>query len=135
MVCEPSCRGYSRIVGPGEIGSERAEPGVEVITFSGEHDLNTAPELRDKLAAVIRDRVPVVVDLSGAAFVDSSILGTLVDARRQAEDREVGFAVAFTGGAQPVERVLEVTGLDSTLPVHPTRAAAIEAAHAGRPAG
>jgi anti-sigma B factor antagonist len=106
-----------------------------VITLSGEHDLNTAPELRDKLATSIRDRVPVVVDLSGAAFIDSSILGALLDARRQAEDGKVGFAVAFTGGAQSVERVLEVTGLDSTLPVHQTRATAIEAAHARLPAG
>jgi anti-sigma B factor antagonist len=120
-------------MGPGEIASERADSGVAVITFSGEHDLNTAPELRGRLAAAIEDRVPVVVDLSGAAFVDSSILGAMLDARRQAHERGLGFSVALSDGAQPVRRVLEVTGLDSTLPVHPSRAAAIEEAHAGPP--
>jgi len=104
-----------------------------VITFSGEHDLNTAPELRDQLGSAIRDGGAVVVDLSGAAFIDSSILGALLDARREAVDAGCGFAVALSGGAQPVERVLEVTGLNSTLPVHPTQAAAVEAARAGPP--
>jgi anti-sigma B factor antagonist len=117
-------------MGPGEIASERAEPGVTLITFSGEHDLNTAPDLREELQTAIADGIPIVVDLSGAAFIDSSILGAVLDARRQAEERKLGFAVALSDGAQPVERVLEVTGLSSTLPVHPTRAAAIKAAQA-----
>lgn len=102
-----------------------------MITLSGEHDLNTAPEFREQLTTAIRDPGPVVIDLSGAAFIDSSILGALLDARREAFDAGRGFAVALSGGAQPVARVLEVTGLSSTLPVHATRAAAIEAAHAG----
>ena len=99
-----------------------------MITFSGEHDLNTAPDLRERLLSAIGDRTPIVVDFSGAAFIDSSILGAVLDARRSARDAGLGFAVALYEGAQPVARVLEVTGLDSTLPVHQTRAAAIEAA-------
>ncbi len=104
-----------------------------MITFSGEHDLNTAPELRGRLAAALEERVPVVVDFSGAAFIDSSILGAVLDARQQARERGLGFAVALSDGAQPVQRVIEVTGLDSTLPVHSSRAAAIDEAHAGPP--
>jgi anti-sigma B factor antagonist len=115
-------------MGPGEIATERAAPGVTVITFSGEHDLNTAPDLRERLTIAIGERTPIVVDFSGAAFIDSSILGAVLDARRSAQDAGLGFAVALYEGAQPVARVLEVTGLDSTLPVHQTRAAAIEAA-------
>ena len=118
-------------MGPGEIASERADPGVAVITFSGEHDLNTAPELRGRLAAALEERVPVVVDFSGAAFIDSSILGAVLDARQQARERGLGFALS--DGAQPVQRVIEVTGLDTTLPVYPSRSAAIEEAHAGPP--
>lgn len=120
-------------MGPGEIASERADPGVAVITFSGEHDLNTAPELRGRLAAALEERVPVVVDFSGAAFIDSSILEAVLDARQQARERGLGFAVALSDGAQPVQRVIEVTGLDTTLPVYPSRSAAIEEAHAGPP--
>lgn len=120
-------------MGPGEIALERANRGVAVITFSGEHDLSTAPELRERLEAEIEGGNPVVVDLSGAAFIDSSILGAVLDARRRAHAGGLGFAVALSEGAAPVERVLEVTGLHSTLPVHPSRAAAIDAAEAGPP--
>jgi anti-sigma B factor antagonist len=117
----------------GAIASEREEPGVAVITFSGEHDLHTTPDLRHKLAAEIEDGFAVVVDLSGAAFVDSSILGAILDARRRALDAGIGFEVALNHGAQPVERVLDVTGLRSSLPAHSTRAAAIESARSGPP--
>ena len=105
-----------------------------MVTFSGEHDLNTAPELRDQLAGAIAGETPVVVDLSGAAFIDSSIIGAVLDARREAHEKGLGFAVALSQGAQPVARVLEVTNLTSTLPVHPTRDAAVEEARSGAPA-
>ena len=61
--------------------------------------------------------MPVVGDLSGAAFVDSSILGAVLDARRQAHERGLGFAVALSDGAQPVQRVLEVTGMTAVFPI------------------
>jgi anti-sigma B factor antagonist len=120
-------------MGPGEILLDRGDPGVTVITFSGEHDLNTAPELRERLAGAIGDRRAVVVDLSGAAFIDSSIIGALLDARREARDRGIGFAIALSDGARPVAHVLEVTGLTSTLPVHPSREAALDEARSGPP--
>ena len=63
--------------------------------------------------------------------MDSSILGAVLDARRRARDAGVAFEVALNDGAQPVERVLDVTGLRASLPVHATRAAAIEAAGSG----
>jgi anti-sigma B factor antagonist len=106
---------------------------VAVITFSGEHDLNTAPELRERLSAALEDGSPIVVDLSGAAFIDSSIIGAVLDARREAHERGLGFAVALSGGAQPVERVLEVTNLTATLPVHGSREDAVVEARSGAP--
>ena len=105
-----------------------------MVTFSGEHDLNTAPELRARLAEVIAGGRPIVVDLSGAAFIDSSIIGAVLDARREAHAKQLGFAVSLSQGAQPVARVLEVTYLTSTLPVHSTRDAAVEEALSGAPA-
>jgi anti-sigma B factor antagonist len=119
-------------MGPGEISIDHVDGGVAVITFSGEHDLNTAPELRDRLNEAIEAGQTLVVDLSGATFIDSSIIGALLDARRHAKERALGFEVALAGGAQPVERVLEVTGLTSTLPVHETQERALEEARSNR---
>lgn len=104
-----------------------------VITFSGEHDLNTVPELRERLGEAVTSGDPVVVDLSGAEFIDSSVIGALLDARRDAHADGNGFAVALNGGAAPVERVLSVTNLTTTLPVHSTRDEAVEEARSGAP--
>jgi anti-sigma B factor antagonist len=107
---------------------------VALITFTGEHDLHTAPALRERLTDALDRGAGVVVDLSGAAFIDSSILGAVMDARRNAEGRGLGFAVSVSNGARPVERVLDVTGLRSTLPVHASREDAIAAALKAEPA-
>jgi anti-sigma B factor antagonist len=115
----------------GEIALERTDGGLAVISISGEHDLNTAPKLRSELESLIDSGEPVLVDLSPASFVDSSILGVLVSARAQADDKGTGFAVVHSaaGGGGAVARVLDITGLRKELPVHEDRDTA--AAHAG----
>ena len=72
-----------------------------------------------------------MVDLSAATFVDSSILGAILDARRNAGEAELGFAVTHSGGNDAVGRVLEITGLRTELPVHSVREEAMEAASNG----
>jgi anti-sigma B factor antagonist len=96
--------------------------------MTGEHDLSTAPMLRQRLDRLITDGVPIVVDLSPATFVDSSILGVILDARRRAEEGGLGFAVSHSNGADPVGRVLDITGLRNELPVHGGREDAATAA-------
>lgn len=89
-----------------------------MLAITGEHDLSTAPVLRQRLDGLIADGGPIVVDLSPATFVDSSILGVILDARRRAEADGLGFAVSHANGADPVGRVLDITGLRNELPVH-----------------
>jgi anti-sigma B factor antagonist len=115
----------------GEIALDRTEAGLAVLSIRGEHDLNTAPELRRRLREAIENAGAVVVDLSPATFVDSSILGAILDARRGADDAGLGFAVAHGGGNDSVSRVLEVTGLRAELPVHSERDEAMVAASNG----
>jgi len=112
----------------GEVGLERNDEGYTVVAINGEHDLSTAPGLRFHLRQLIADGDPVVVDLSAATFIDSSILGTLLQARKDAGEAGVGFAVAQAEGAEAVSRVLEITGLRRDLPVHPSRDEATEQA-------
>ena len=105
----------------GEVGLERNDEGYTVVAINGEHDLSTAPGLRSQLRQLIADGDPVIVDLTAATFIDSSILGTLLQARKDAGEAGVGFAVAQAEGAEAVSRVLEITGLRRDLPVHPSR--------------
>jgi anti-sigma B factor antagonist len=111
---------------------DRSDDAV-VVVLRGEHDVYTAPSLRDQFSSVLDERRPLVVDLTPATFIDSSILRVLLEARRQAEDEGLGFAIALGNGEAPgVRRILEVTGLISVFPVLFAREAALEAAKSGQ---
>jgi anti-sigma B factor antagonist len=112
----------------GEIDLERTDNGIAIVSISGEHDLNTAPQLRQRLEEQIDAGGGVVVDLTNASFVDSSILGVILEGARRSADTGVGFAVMQADGAQAVSRVLEITGLRAELPVHASREEALVAA-------
>jgi anti-sigma B factor antagonist len=116
-----SNRGSFAGVRTGELAIERTDSGVAVLTISGEHDLSTAPILRRRLEGLLDEGTAVVVDLSPATFVDSSILGVILDSRRRAATAGIGFAIVHANGADAVDRVLEVTGLRAELPVHASR--------------
>jgi len=110
----------------GEVRRESGGDDIEIVMLQGEHDLGTLPEVKEALEAAGEGQA-LIIDLSPATFVDSSILGAILDARRLAGEAGRGFAVASDGSSEPVRRVLEVTGLAEELPVYPTREAALEA--------
>ena len=92
---------------------------VTVVVVEGEHDIYTAPALRERLDQAL-DAKPagVVVDLSAATFLDSSILGALLEARRQALEKGSGYVVCLGESPEPgVQRILEITGLVPVFPV------------------
>jgi anti-sigma B factor antagonist len=126
---------YFADVRTGELALERTDAGLAVLTISGEHDLSTAPKLRRRLDSLLDEGARTVIDLSPATFIDSSILGVILDGRRRAADREVGFAIVHSNGADAVDRVLRVTGLRAELPVHARREDAFSAilGSAGKP--
>jgi anti-sigma B factor antagonist len=122
-----SNRGISAGVRTGELALERKDHGLAVLTISGEHDLSTAPNLRRRIDGLLDEGVATVVDLSAATFIDSSILGVILDGRRRAAETNIGFAVSRSNGSDAVDRVLEVTGLRAELPVHAHREEAVVA--------
>jgi anti-sigma B factor antagonist len=128
--------GYSDPVATGSIALTESRSGVKLLTVHGEHDLYTAPRLRQQLDALLDSRTNVIVDLTGATFVDSSILGALLNARQRAIEEGCGFAVCLQSGTEPsVRRIFEMTGLVATLPVLETVEEAEQAASAGPPEG
>ena len=131
----PSERGISAGVRTGELALERNDAGLAVLTISGEHDLSTAPLLRRRIDNLLDEGTATVIDLSPATFIDSSILGVILDSRRRASDAGIGLAIVHANGAEAVDRVLDVTGLRAELPVHARREEAFsEALGSGEPA-
>jgi anti-sigma B factor antagonist len=112
-------------------------PGdVVLVVVEGEHDIYTAPTLRERLDEALGRGGGIVVDLTGATFVDSSVLGALLDSRRRALEAGQGFVVCIGHTVEPgVQRILDITGLVPVLPVLQGREQAIEQARSsGSPA-
>jgi anti-sigma B factor antagonist len=94
-----------------------------VLSLAGELDLADAPALRDALRGAV-ERAPkrLVVDLTEVTFVDSTILGALVEARSALG----GDAFALAAPGPEVRRALEVSGLDRHFAVHERVESAID---------
>ena len=104
------------------------EGAVAVVRLSGEQDLSLSHDLTDTLGRLIETGQSVVVDLAGATFVDSSILRSLVEGARWADDAEVGYVVYLPNieTTFAVRRVVELTGLEDAIPIVDDRAMALE---------
>ena len=100
-----------------EVRSPR--PDAVVVVLGGEHDLFSADSLQQTFDDSLADSDHLIVDLSGAEFIDSTIVGVLVQAKKKADERERKFTVVL-GTAPAVERILDVTGVLALFDVVPT---------------
>jgi anti-sigma B factor antagonist len=102
---------------------EPANGRATVVSLSGELDLSTVPRLQTCLQEHQRAGAAVIVDLSQVTFIDSSGIGALI---RAFKDSENGRRLLTVIAADTqVERVLQVSGVDKTLPLFGDRAAAL----------
>jgi anti-sigma B factor antagonist len=89
-----------------------------VITLRGESDAYVAPRIRSDLAAALGAEAPLVVDLTQATFIDSTIVGILLESLADCEKRERPLLLLLPEDAAPeVHRLFEITGLNALLPV------------------
>ncbi len=101
---------------PFKVHSEQRQ-GALVIQVEGELDMNTAPELERQLEAPLSaPDSNLLIDLSRCEFIDSTGIALIVRAWQALDDR---FSICGIG--DQVKRVLDVTGLESTIPTHPSR--------------
>jgi anti-sigma B factor antagonist len=95
------------------------QPNIALVVLAGEHDLYSEDELRERFEQALARCDHLIVDLSAAEFIDSTIIAVLVQTMRSATDLERKFNVVL-GTAPAVERILEITGLIPLLGVVPT---------------
>ena len=107
-----------------EVRSPR--PHAALVVLGGEHDLNSADQLRETFNQSLAHCDHLIVDLSATEFIDASTIGVLLEARQQAIERDRKFSVVL--GTEPiVERLLEVSGVLPLLDVVPTVERALDA--------
>lgn len=94
----------------------------------GELDLSTAPELEGPLEQALESgEGSVLIDLSECEFIDSTGIALIVRAWQRLAGGENGRALVICTENDQVRRVLDITGLELSIPVHTTRDEAIAA--------
>ena len=119
------------IPAPFEASAAQLEDGVRVVEVRGELDLGTAPQLEGPLEEAIADAgTSVLIDLSACDFIDSTGIALIVRAWQRVSqdgngDGSRGFVLCSQN--EQVRRVLEITGLELSIPIHRSRDEALAA--------
>jgi anti-sigma B factor antagonist len=98
------------------------EQDAAVLTAQGELDAYAAPDLDSGLEQAATPG-PFVADLSRVSFMDSTALGVVVRAFKDASARGVAARVVLPEGA--ARRIFEITTLDRVLPLADSPATAL----------
>jgi anti-sigma B factor antagonist len=110
-----------------ETVDEASTGGLGVVVAGGEIDYAASPLLRERIGRHIKAGTRhLVIDLSGATFIDSTAIGVLLAA--------VGSLHAACGGTlvvvcvdERVLKILEISGLQAAIAVYRTREDALSA--------
>jgi anti-sigma B factor antagonist len=97
-----------------------------VFSLEGEIDLHVSPAITEALTAMIKKRPQrMVIDLSGATYIDSSGLAVLIVAMREVE--AYGGKIFLASLNETVRSVFESSRLDQTFRIFPDVDAALAA--------
>ena len=114
-------------VSTGRIDVSCYDTDITVIALAGEHDLSTSDGIWRELELALRARQVVIVDLSDAEFIDSSVIHQIMKADKLARSEGTRVTLQLEN-APVVQRVLQVTGLERYLVIAHSRELAIAAA-------
>jgi anti-sigma B factor antagonist len=114
---------------PFEVESEELEGGIRAFTVRGELDMNTAPELEQRLKSVLADPTSsIVLDLCECEFIDSTGIALIVRAWQRL-DRGAGGEgqgrVVLCSHNHQVRRLLKITGVENSISMHEQRDSAL----------
>jgi anti-anti-sigma factor len=74
--------------------------------------------------------MPVLIDLTECEFIDSTGIAMIVRAWQQLDgDKERPGRLVISNRNDQVQRVLEISGLNLSIPIHPSRDAGLAALH------
>jgi anti-sigma B factor antagonist len=96
------------------ITDRQLDGDTHVVAVTGEIDLFTAPEFKQRVSAPIdAGRTNVIVDLTATTFIDSSSLGVLIGAHRRLKLRGGSLVVVCDNPA--IVKTFKITGLDGVF--------------------
>ncbi len=107
-----------------ELDEDDVDEHVTVVDVRGEIHVSTASEFSRRLGGALeRGRRLVVLDLTGVEFIDSTGMGVLLGGLRDVSRRGGRLVLALANPT--VLRLFEITRLDDTFDIVPTREEAL----------
>jgi anti-sigma B factor antagonist len=91
----------------------KEERGKQIVELRGEIDLESSPKARQVLLKVVDQGKPILVELSGVSYMDSSGIASLVEAYQKAKKKGAEFALVNVNPS--VLRVLNLARLDKVF--------------------
>ena len=93
--------------------SETAE--IDAISLEGDFDMANAPAFDEEVDRALEGGKELILDLSEATFIDSTIINALFRATQAAGEKEQAIVLQL-GTAAIVERALELVEIERLLP-------------------
>jgi anti-sigma B factor antagonist len=87
-----------------------------IVMVSGDLDLGSAPALESAVSELAPLDHPLVIDLGGVGFIDSSGLRSLLAINQVVVDAG-GAPVTLAGGTPATKRLIELTGIDRVFTI------------------
>ncbi|MGW1966539.1 STAS domain-containing protein [Streptomyces sp. NPDC001935] len=103
--------------------AETSASDIRVLALSGEIDADNVGLLRQALEIDVNGPARLVLDFSAVNFMDSSGISVLAAARGDATS--VGGWLRMVSLTAPVQRVVEIVGLDTIISCYPTLSQAL----------
>jgi anti-sigma B factor antagonist len=112
------------VASPGQVDIrlEQLPGGEGLARIRGELDLATVPEL-ERIVGDASATNLLILDLTDCTFLDSSAVRVLLETAAKVERAGGGLALVAPDGG--IRRVLEISGVDTVLPVHATLGEAV----------
>jgi anti-anti-sigma factor len=101
-----------------ELGPAREREFAALVSLRGEHDLATASEISQAIAAIEGN---VLVDLSECTFIDSTVIGVLFACNQELERAGRFLEVVVPRENTTVARTLELVRMRDVIVVHEVR--------------
>lgn len=103
--------------------------GIPVLDVTGEIDIYTTPQFKEAVSAAIDENKPaIIINMTQVTYMDSSGFGTLLSATKRL--RPLEGALYLTGCNESIQRMLQITRLNTIFGVYGTEDEALAAAKA-----
>jgi anti-sigma B factor antagonist len=107
--------------------SLRQQDDIPVLDVIGEIDIYTTPQFKEAVSEAIDQNKPaIVINMTKVTYMDSSGFGTLLSATKRL--RPLDGALYLSGCNEAIQRMLQITRLNTIFGVYGTEEEAIAAA-------